>query len=144
MSRVLELAPNHVEAVTNYGAALLRLGRFEEAIARLQQTLQIAPAHAEAHKALGMIWLLQGQWERGWPEYEWRWRCKDGSAPNFPQPQWDGTPLAGRTILLHSEQGLGDTIQFVRFAPLVRQSGGRVIVRCQNGFVRALGHLPRD
>src|SRR5262249_47992354 len=94
-----------------------------------------------------------GDYERGWPGYEWRWGMRtfvlenvDGvvswpeyearwlsrqPVPPFGQPRWDGSPLAGRTILLFSEQGLGDTIQFIRYAPLVKERGGSVVVLCQ-------------
>src|SRR5437660_2350851 len=66
------------------------------------------------------------------PEYEWRWKCKkEWSPPPFRQPRWDGSPLQGRTILLHTEQGLGDTLHFIRYAPLVKQQGGTVWVQCQ-------------
>src|SRR5262249_19290790 len=67
---------------------------------------------------------------QGWPEYEWRWQRKQTPARPFRQPRWDGSPLEGRTILLYSEQGLGDTIQFIRYAPLVKERGGRLIVEC--------------
>ncbi len=80
-----------------------------------------------------MTWLLAGDYEHGWPEYEWRWRCREFAKHKrtFLQPLWDGSSLTGRTILLYGEQGLGDTIQFIRYAPLVKERGGRVIVECQ-------------
>ncbi len=88
------------------------------------------------HCNLGMCLLLQGEYASGWGEYEWRWKCGDGSDPcgRFAQPLWDGGDLAGRTILLHAEQGFGDTIQFI---PLLRDwlqiRGGKVICRVPAG-----------
>ena len=93
-----------------------------------------------AHWNRALAWLLAGDFEQGWPEYEWRWQWKDfpSSKRSFSQPLWDGSSLAGRTILLHAEQGLGDTIQFIRYAPLVKSSGGTVILECQPALLRLL------
>jgi hypothetical protein len=77
--------------------------------------------------------------EQGWTDYEWRFKCKRfGSLPPFHAPLWDGSPLEGRTILIHAEGGLGDTLQFIRYAPLVHRRGGRVILVCQPPLVRLL------
>ena len=87
-----------------------------------------------------MALLLRGDFERGWEEYEWRWKCKDTPIPlrNFTQERWDGGPLEGRTILLHAEQGFGDAIQFYRYAPLVADRGGKIIIACQAELQRLL------
>jgi hypothetical protein len=71
-----------------------------------------------------------GDFERGWEEYEWRWKKAKVTPRDFPQPLWDSSALEGRTILIHTEQGLGDTLQFIRYVPLVKQRGGTVIVEC--------------
>jgi hypothetical protein len=89
-----------------------------------------------------MLWLVQGNLEEGWPEYEWRWRCKDAFERAFDQARWDGSPLNGRTILLHAEQGLGDTIQLVRYAPMVHERGGGVVLECQKPLERLLARSP--
>ncbi len=79
----------------------------------------------------------------GWPAYEARWRCKQTTpVPAFTQPRWDGTPLDGRTILLYGEQGMGDTIQFIRYVPRVKEGGGRVLVQCQNALLHLLSRTP--
>src|SRR5437660_118889 len=80
------------------------------------------PDFAAAHASRGLALLLTGDFTRGWAEYEWRWHCPEFAAQRFggPQPAWDGGPLEGRTILLRAEQGLGDTLQFFRYVPLVR------------------------
>ena len=82
--------------------------------------------------------MLLGDYEQGWPEYEWRWTQPGFTRRQFTQPAWDGSDLAGRSILLYAEQGLGDTLHFIRYAPLVSQRGGKVIVECQPALVRLL------
>src|SRR5262249_20782906 len=76
--------------------------------------------------------------ERGWPEYEWRLTCSEYALPAFPRPLWDGSPLRGRGILLYADHGLGDALQFIRFAPLVHERGGRVILACRRPIARLL------
>lgn len=138
LTQALRLRPDHAEALNNLGAAQLALGRLADAQASFDAAVRIRPDYAEARKNRAMVWLACGEWERGWPEYEWRWRCGDLKLPDFPQPLWTGEPLAGRTILLHSEQGLGDAIQFVRYARLVRERGGRVVAQCPPRLVNLL------
>jgi len=104
--------------------------------------VQIDPGIADAHWNRALAWLLTGNFAQGWPAYEWRWKTTQLTPPSFPQPCWDGSPLAGRTILLYSEQGLGDTLQFIRFAPLVQQRAGRVIVLCQDSLLPLLANFP--
>nr|WP_245939706.1 tetratricopeptide repeat-containing glycosyltransferase family protein [Stenomitos frigidus] len=136
--QTIALKPEFVDAYYNQGFLLRRLGRLEEAIAHYRTATQLAPNSAGAHKNLGHALLLTGALQQGFQEYEWRWR-QPGWAPRlFAQPLWDGSPLIGRTILLHAEQGFGDTIQFIRYAALVRDRGGRVIVECQPSLLRLL------
>lgn len=114
------------------------------ALAAYRRALAIDPHHAGAHFNLGWELLRQGQFEEGWREYEWRWRWKKfGHPPRaFGQPQWRGEPLDGARILLHAEQGYGDTIQFVRYAPLVARRGGVVIVEADRSLARLLATVP--
>ncbi len=137
--QALALIPNDPVTHSNLSAALVRQGKFEEAEVNSQQALRLNPGYAEAHKNQGIVWLLLGNFERGWPEYEWRWRCPGSPLPRLTQPLWDGGPLDGQTILLHHEQGLGDTIQFVRYAEILKQRGARrVVVKTQPALRKLL------
>ena len=93
---------------------------------------------------LAYSWFFRGDLEAGWPEYEWRWKRRGDSPPSFRQPLWDGSSIQGQTILLFAEQGLGDTLQFIRYAPLVQQQGTTVIVQCQEPLLRLLATCAGD
>jgi tetratricopeptide (TPR) repeat protein len=136
--QALRLKPDYAEAHNNLATTLKDSGRLAEAVAHYEQALRLKPDYAEAHTNLGIARLLLGDFERGWPEYEWRWRREPASAPAFRQPPWDGSDLRGKTILLHEEQGRGDTLHFVRYAPLVKQRGGTVLLRCRQPLLRLL------
>ncbi|HJN12491.1 MAG TPA: FkbM family methyltransferase [Pirellulaceae bacterium] len=138
----LELMPDGVVAHSNLGAALVRQGDFKAGSEQSEAALKFDPKYAEAHKNLAIVWLLTGDFERGWPEYEWRWRCPENSLPPISQPMWDGSPLQGRTILLVAEQGLGDTLHFVRYAKLLRLQGAHVIVAAQKPLLPILAECP--
>lgn len=127
-------SPTSTEAKINLGTALQDAGKLEEAEAVYRQLLQEQPENAEAHWNLALALLAQGQLKEGWHEYEWRWLKREDPTPKrqFPQPEWDGTPLGGRTVLLWAEQGLGDTLQFIRYAALVERIQGQVIMECQH------------
>ena len=128
--QALRLNPQYAEAHANLASTYNDQGRSEEALASYQQALRLQPNAASAHWNRALVWLQSGDFEHGWPEYEWRWQRKHSPPRPFPQPLWDGSPLHGRAILLHMEQGLGDMLQFIRYAPLVKRRGGRVIVEC--------------
>jgi hypothetical protein len=137
------LKPDLADAHSSLGAALCCQRRFGEALACYERALAINPEYSEAAWNRALIWLLLGDYERGWPAYEWRWRCKRTTPlPPITAPRWDGSPLDGRTILLYAEQGLGDTIQFIRYAALVKAKGGRVILQCQNALLHSLSRTP--
>jgi tetratricopeptide (TPR) repeat protein len=139
----LRLRPNYPQALGNFGSALIDGGRYEEAPQYLQKAIELSPNFADAHWNLGLYYLLRGDFERGLPEYEWRWRVKRmARLPQFPQPQWDGQALNGKSILIHVEQGYGDAIQFARYVPLVTARGGKVILQCPPELKRLFSSIP--
>jgi tetratricopeptide (TPR) repeat protein len=124
--------PRDALAFNDLGNTLRELGRHEEALAAYAQALAVDPQLAEAHFSRAFVLLLRGDYAEGWREYEWRWRIPAFNAParRFATPIWDGARVEG-TVLLHAEQGLGDTLQFVRYAPLVAARCARVVLECQ-------------
>jgi len=135
---VLASRPDHPAALLNLATVLKDLGQIDAALPLFRQVLARQPDYGEAHWNLATALLVAGRLEEGWPEFEWRWRRAGLVPPRFDRPRWTGAPLDGRTILLHAEQGRGDTLQFVRYAPLVAAKGGRVILRCQPELVSLL------
>ncbi len=138
----IRLRPDDPGAHGCLGLTLAELGRPHEAIACHDEALRLDPDRAETRRNRALVWLLMGDYERGWSEFESRWGSKELPRRSFPRPEWDGSPLNGRTILLHAEQGFGDTLQFIRYAPLVRDRGGRVVVACQRPLLRILASCP--
>lgn len=129
---VLAEAPDAAPVLTNRGNALQALGRHGEALACYQRALAASPGDVQVEWNMALAYLALGDYERGWPLYEARWRSALHPAPRTSeQPQWTGEgELAGRRVLLHAEQGFGDAIQFVRFARPLAARGAEVIVAC--------------
>ena len=142
--RALALRPDHAEAWSNHGTALAAQHRLEEARASYGRALALRPDHAEARFNLASLELLTGDYAAGWRDYEFRWRSRRSTSPRraFSQPQWHGETLAGQTLLLHAEQGFGDTIQFCRYAPLAAARGARVVLEVQPALLPLLAGLP--
>ena len=129
--QAIALAPQNMDAYNNLGTMLQLLGRYGEAMAAFDAALACQPDSAEAHRNRALLRLLLGDYAQGWKEYEWRWRVPEPGRPSFSQPRWRGEPAAGRTILVWSEQGRGDILQMIRYAPLAKQrSGARLLVQC--------------
>lgn len=140
--QALRLCPEATDVHNNLGNALKERGLLEESLSCFQQALRLKPDSIDAHWNRSLAWLLLGDYEKGWPEYEWRRQLKGFPIRSFPQPAWNGAHLAGRTILLHAEQGVGDTLQFIRYAPLVKERGGTVLFQCPPLLVRTLASCP--
>lgn len=143
-TRGLAMRSSYLPALIGRASAYASLHRTEDAIAEFDAALAVDANSAEAHFELSLLRLRIGDFTAGWNEYEWRWRKADFSSPprGFAQPQWDGQEsLADRTILLHAEQGFGDTIQFCRYAASVRARGARVVLEVARPLVRLLGSL---
>jgi tetratricopeptide (TPR) repeat protein len=135
---VLGVDPDSAEAANGLGGALVHRGQPAEALPWIERSLQLKPNYAEAHQNRAVVWLLQGDFQRGWPEFEWRRKLKDcAPAGCLPRP-WAGQAMPGATLLLFAEQGLGDTLQFVRFALDARERVGKVILVCQPPLVNLL------
>src|SRR5205823_521468 len=144
--QALNLDPNYAEAHNNLGLALRQEGKLDEAAHCFQRAVELKDELAEAHLNRATLWLLRGDYQRGWPEHEWLWKTNLVARRVFSQPAWKAEPLAGRTILLHAELGFGDTFHFIRYAPLVKHLGATVIVECQKGLlelIRSCGGIDR-
>ncbi len=139
----LRLRPDSHEALDNLGSTLARQGKWDAALDLYEQALRLKPDYPEAHRNRSFAWLAQGDFERGWPEYEWRLKCRKHRGMAVRRPRWNGDHLAGKTILLHGEQGLGDSLQFIRFAALVKRFGGpQVLFYSPAPLARLIGSCP--
>jgi len=143
LRQALKLRPDYPAAHLNLANALRDANHLNEALRVYDAVLQQKPAYAEARYNRSHALLLLGRHAEGWEQFEWRWKCRE--YPRYVgsnRPAWDGAALEGRTILLHAEQGLGDTIQFVRYAPLVKACGGTVLLHCPDPLVDLLAATP--
>ena len=136
----IALDHDHPEICVELGIALLDQGRVAEAQSWFEAAAHLNPDLAEAHWHYAQTLLLEGDYSNGWREFEWRWQWSGYGTPRrrFPQPSWQGEALHGKTILLSSEQGPSEIIQFIRYAPLVAQRGGRVLFECPKPLVPLL------
>jgi tetratricopeptide (TPR) repeat protein len=127
----LRLTPHLADPHANRGNAFLALNRMDEALLGYEAALAIDPEHADANFNTGVTRLCLGDFGRAWKHYEYRWYRKKNPVPkpDFPQPLWRGEDVQGKTVLLCGEQGMGDVIQFVRYAPMVAARGAKVFLR---------------
>ncbi len=143
--RALALQPDYAEAHCNRGVALHDIKRFDAALSSYASAVALRPDYADAHFNAAICRLLTGDFERGWAAHEWRWQTANlrNSKRNFPQKPWlGGEDIAGKTVLLHAEQGFGDTIQFCRYAARVAERGARAIVEVQKPLHQLMRALP--
>jgi tetratricopeptide (TPR) repeat protein len=135
---VLSKDPRNAEAHNNMGIAYKDQGQLQKAEDSFARSLALDANQKIALWNRGLLRLSQGDFARGWTDYEYRW-AQPGTVPRvFQQPRWDGSALTGKTILIYAEQGLGDTIQFIRYLPMVKQRGGTVVFECQPSLFKLL------
>lgn len=142
LRRALELKPDYSGACNNLAIVLVKEGKLDEAVVHYEQAIRLQPDYADAHKNLGLALLLGGNYARGWSEYDWRWRTREMPDRQFRQPRWQGEPCPQGTILMHAEQGLGDTLQFIRYAALAKERAGTIVVECQPALMPLLSRTP--
>ena len=156
LSQTVKLQQNHAEAHNSLGHAYAGKLEFDKALESYQTAIAADQKYATAHFNRGCILLKLGQFEEGWKEYEWRWKMPTFQPFSCPQPQWQGEDISDKTILVHTEQGNGDAIQFARFLPLVKARCNKLIIVCTEPLrllfkemdcvdeVRLPGNLPAD
>lgn len=142
--RAIELNPASATVWFNLGRALQEELQTSEAIVAFGRALTIRRGYPEAHWYRGLALLAAGDYAAGWEDYEWRWKVPElrPEERRFEVPCWDGSPLAGRTILVHAERDPGETLQFARFLPLLAGQGGRVVLEAPPSLARLLEGMP--
>lgn len=141
--KALTLRRDYPEALNNLGNALRDTRRLDEAVVAYEHALRLKPDDADFHMNLAMALLGLGRFDDGWREYKWRWKSRQLSRAYraFQIPEWEGEPGEGRVLLIHPEQGFGDTLQFCRYAPMVRDCGFHVIMGVQRPLARLIQSL---
>ena len=142
----IALVDDYEDAFVGRGTLLHQLGRLDAARASYDRAIELKPDHATAYHGRSLTSLLLGDFENGWIDYEWRWKDVNcplrGSMRDLPAPLWLGEePIAGRTLLLHGEQGLGDTLHFCRYAKLVAEAGATVVLEVPEPLKELLRNL---
>ncbi len=138
--KAIEHNPIEERFYISLGNTFLGQGKYNEAMEQYLEAVDMEPDSADAHYNRGLVLLMKGEFEEGWEEYEWRFKSKEISKDigytDNKIPVWDGSPLDGKTILIMSEQGMGDHIQFARYIPMVKKLGGRVVFESRRSLMR--------
>jgi tetratricopeptide (TPR) repeat protein len=145
LHKAIAIDPRHVAGLNNLGSVLVELNQPHEALEYFDRAIAIDPGYAEAHLSKATSKLRLGDLQGGWIEYEWRWKCPSQNLVHrpFEKPLWLGAePIAGKVVLLHNDQGLGDALQFCRYVPLLRDRGAEVILEIDNPLRALLSRLP--
>jgi tetratricopeptide (TPR) repeat protein len=139
-SQTVALDPDNAEAWLNFGETHFELGTFAEARRCYRRAAQVRPGYVDAYWNEAVVTLLLGEYSEGWNLFEWRWKLAGLRDPTAHLPRWHGESLAGKTLQLEAEQGLGDTLFFARFLPMLEEAGAKVIVRCPGALCRLMEH----
>jgi len=156
LNQAIRLQNNHAQAYNSLGHAHAGKLNFDQAVANYEAAIGCDQSYATAHFNLGCIKLKRGDFAAGWPEYEWRWKMASFQQFNCPQPKWQGEDISDQVLLVHTEQGNGDAIQFARFLPMAKQCCKKLIIICTENLrllfkemecvdeVRLPGQLPTE
>lgn len=140
--QALAIKPGNPSSLSNLANALHRQGRMEESVAYYREAIAAEPNSSKFHTNLALTLLLMGRFEEGWREYEWRWRDHAGFPKYLSEKPWTGQNLGDGTLLLQAEQGFGDTLQFVRYVPLLKPFAKRIVLVCQPELIRLVKSTP--
>jgi hypothetical protein len=141
--KAVSLSPLQAEIHNNLGNTFEHQGRIDDAMACYGRALALKPDYPEAHYNRSLLRLLLGDFAQGWAEYEWRWRCKANPEMRYASlPRWAGEPLAGKAILIQTEQGFGDSFQFLRYVPPLAEHGAKIILTVPSPLIRLVRALP--
>ncbi len=142
LSQAIALRPDLNVSHNGLGCCYHRLGEMDKALYHFNRALILSPVYPIAHFSRAEVLLKQGNFADGWIEYEWRWTAGLVRGPEIPRPRWDGSPLNGRSLLIHSEQGVGDVLMIIRLLPLVKKHGGRIVFACHKPLKQLLLNNP--
>jgi len=142
LKQVIAAEARHADACNSLGFVYSKQRKLDQALTYYERAIQIKPDFAKAHHNLGMSLLQKSEFERGWAECEWRWKTEKFTPFHPPQPRWDGKPIPDKTLLVHTEQGAGDAIQFSRYLPMVAQRCGKIILVCTPNLIPIFAGVP--
>ena len=142
--QILDRGSEDTEFMINIANTHKAKGDIDQAVRIYRRSLEKFPDHARLHLYLGIALLLQGNFRQGWQEYVWRWNAPPLAAQKdkYAMTLWDGSALKGKSILLHTEQGLGDSIHFVRYIPMVKEKGGKILLECEKSLLGLFQQIP--